>query len=68
MGIANPIETIIGILTVIDQVRAKMEGTPLAGLSPWLTCLDPRRSMTAELVTMPPVWCKSQTIGRNVGV
>ena len=34
MGIANPIETIIGILTVIDQVRAKMEGTPLADF-PW---------------------------------
>lgn len=34
MGIANPIETVIGILTVIDEVRAKMEDTPLATF-PW---------------------------------
>jgi hypothetical protein len=34
MGIANPVETVIGILAVMDEVRAKMEGTPLAAF-PW---------------------------------
>lgn len=34
MGIANPVETVVGILAVIDEVRAKMKGTPLAAY-PW---------------------------------
>ena len=34
MGIANPVQTVIGILAVIDEVRSKMEGTALADF-PW---------------------------------
>lgn len=34
MGIANPVETVVGILALIDEVRIKMEGTPLAAV-PW---------------------------------
>lgn len=34
MGIANPVEAAVGVLALIDEVRAKMEGTPLAAV-PW---------------------------------
>ena len=34
MGITNPVETVIGVLAVIDEVRSKMNGTPLADF-PW---------------------------------
>jgi hypothetical protein len=34
MGVANPAETIVGILAIVDQVKAKMEGTRLATY-PW---------------------------------
>lgn len=34
MGISNPLESTIGILHLIDEVRAKMAGTRLARL-PW---------------------------------
>lgn len=34
MGIANPTEAVVGILALIDEVKAKMEGTRLAEL-PW---------------------------------
>jgi len=34
MGVVNPVETILGVMALIDEVREKMEGTPLAEL-PW---------------------------------
>ena len=34
MGVSNSVETIVGILALIDEVRAKMEGTQLAAF-PW---------------------------------
>jgi hypothetical protein len=34
LGVSNPLETVIGILSLIDDVRAKMEGTKLAEI-PW---------------------------------
>ncbi|WP_315836217.1 hypothetical protein [Bradyrhizobium prioriisuperbiae] len=34
MGASNPVETVISILSLIDEVRAKMEGTKLAAF-PW---------------------------------
>jgi hypothetical protein len=34
MGVANPVETVLGVLAVIDEVRAKMDGTKLAAF-PW---------------------------------
>ncbi len=30
MGVANPAETLVGILALIDEVQTKMEGTSLA--------------------------------------
>jgi len=34
MGVSNPLETMIGILTLLDEVHAKMDGTRLATF-PW---------------------------------
>jgi hypothetical protein len=34
MGVANPAETIVGILSLLDEVRTKMDGTRLAAF-PW---------------------------------
>lgn len=34
MGVSNPAETVVGILCLLDEVRAKMEGTRLAE-RPW---------------------------------
>jgi hypothetical protein len=34
MGVKNPVETTVGILALIDEVRAKMSGTKLATY-PW---------------------------------
>lgn len=34
MGVSNPVETVVGILALLDEVRAKMEGTRLATF-PW---------------------------------
>jgi hypothetical protein len=34
MGVSNPAETVVGILALLDKVRAKMGGTRLAAL-PW---------------------------------
>jgi hypothetical protein len=34
MGVSNPIETVVGILSLIDEVKSKMAGTQLAEI-PW---------------------------------
>ena len=34
MGVSNPAEAVVGILALIDQVRAKLDGTKLAAI-PW---------------------------------
>lgn len=34
MGVSNPVETVIGILHLLDEVRTKMDGTKLAAF-PW---------------------------------
>ncbi|MGE3875800.1 MAG: hypothetical protein AB7F74_22835 [Parvibaculaceae bacterium] len=48
MGIANPLDTVIGILAVIDEVRAKMKGTPLAAF-PWRPASPAAADDLAEL-------------------
>ena len=48
MGIANPVETVVGILAVIDEVRTKMEGTPLAAF-PWRPASPAAADDLAEL-------------------
>jgi len=60
MGIANPIETIIGILSVIDQVRAKMEGTPLAAF-PWRPVSPAAADDLAELAHEAMARCEDVT-------
>ena len=32
MGVSNPVETVVGILALLDKVRAEMEGTGLAAI------------------------------------
>jgi hypothetical protein len=34
MGVSNPVETVLAILALIDETRAKMNGTKLASF-PW---------------------------------
>jgi hypothetical protein len=34
MGVSNPAEAVVGILALIDQTRAKLQGTRLAAF-PW---------------------------------
>lgn len=46
MGVANPVETILGILALIDEVRTKMDGTRLAAF-PW----RPTNPQAAEKLT-----------------
>jgi hypothetical protein len=48
MGIANPVETVIGILALIDEVRVRMEGTPLAAF-PWRPASPAAADDLAEL-------------------
>jgi hypothetical protein len=46
MSVANPVETVVGILALIDEVRAKMHGTKLAAF-PW----RPTKPEAAENLT-----------------
>jgi hypothetical protein len=57
MGIANPVETVIGILALIDDVRAKMEGTPLAAF-PWRPASPAAADDLAELAHDAMVRCE----------
>ena len=60
MGIANPVETVIGILAVIDEVRAKMEGTPL-GAFPWRPASPAAADDLAELAHDAMMRCEDVT-------
>ena len=48
MGVSNPIETTVAILSLIDDVRTKMEGTMLAE-SPWHPASPESADMLAGL-------------------
>ena len=60
MGIANPAETIVGILAVIDEVRSKMEGTPLAAF-PWRPASPAAADDLAELAHDAMMRCDDVT-------
>ncbi|MGE0004199.1 MAG: hypothetical protein AB7S92_01295 [Parvibaculaceae bacterium] len=60
MGIANPVETVIGILAVIDEVRAKMEGTPLAAF-PWRPASPTAADDLAEIAHEAMTRCEDVT-------
>jgi hypothetical protein len=60
MGIANPIETTIGILAVIDEVRAKMAGTHLAEF-PWRPASPAAADDLAELAHEAVMRCEDVT-------
>jgi hypothetical protein len=60
MGIANPVETVIGILAVIDEVRAKMEGTPLAAF-PWRPASPAAADDLAEIAHEAMTRCEDAT-------
>jgi hypothetical protein len=57
MSIANPVETVIGILAVIDEVRAKMKGTPLAEF-PWRPSSPAAADDLAELAHDAMLLCE----------
>lgn len=48
MGVSNPIESVIVILSLIDEVRAKMDGTLLAE-APWRPASPESADVLAEL-------------------
>jgi hypothetical protein len=60
MGIANPVETVIGILAVIDEVRSKMDGTPLAAF-PWRPTSPAAADDLAELAHDAMMRCEDVT-------
>jgi hypothetical protein len=60
MAIANPVETVVGILAVIDEVRAKMEGTPLAAF-PWRPASPAAADDLVELAHDAMIRCEDVT-------
>lgn len=60
MGIANRIETVLGILAVIDEVRSKMDGTPLAAF-PWRPTSPAAADDLTELAHDAIARCKDVT-------
>jgi hypothetical protein len=49
VGVANPAEAVLGILALIDEVRAKMDGTKLAAF-PWRPTSPEAAENLADLV------------------
>jgi|GEM_PF-3767463 len=60
MGIANPVETVVGILALIDEVRSKMEDTPLAAF-PWRPVSPAAADDLAELAHDAMMRCEDVT-------
>lgn len=60
VGVSNPIETIVGILSLIDDVRAKMEGTHLAA-TPWRPVSPDSAEVLAELTREALARCDDVT-------
>ena len=60
MGVANPIETIVGILSLLDEVRTKMDGTPLAEF-PWRPVSPESAEMLAGLAHQALARCDDIT-------
>jgi hypothetical protein len=60
MGVSNPVETVVAILSLIDDVKAKMEGTELAEL-PWRPVSPKSADVIAGLVHEALVRCDDVT-------
>jgi hypothetical protein len=60
MGVSNPAETIVGILAVIDEVKAKMDGTKLATY-PWSPTSPEDADKLAGLATEALLRCEDIT-------
>jgi hypothetical protein len=60
MGVSNPAETIVGILALIDQVKAKMDGTKLATF-PWRPASPEDADALASLATEALLRCDDIT-------
>jgi hypothetical protein len=60
MGVSNPIETTLGILSLIDEVRAKMEGTQLAEF-PWRPVSPESADVLAKLASEALTRCDDTT-------
>lgn len=60
MGIKNPIESIVGILALLDEVRLKMKGTGLAEI-PWRPRLPDSADELAGLCHEPFERCDDVT-------
>jgi hypothetical protein len=60
MGIANPAESIVGILALIDEVRAKMAGTALGDYA-WRPVSEDSADALASLVSDPMERCQDTT-------
>ena len=48
MGVSNPVETVVAILSLLDDVKAKMDGTKLAEIA-WRPQLPQSADDLAEL-------------------
>ena len=60
MGVQNPVETIVGILSLLDEVRTKMKGTPLASV-PWRPVSPESADFLARLAHDPLLRCDDVT-------
>lgn len=60
MGISNPVETVIGVLSIIDEVRSKMDGTQLAAV-PWRPALPESADKLAALAQEALARCDDVT-------
>jgi hypothetical protein len=60
MGVSNPVETIVGILYLLDEVRAKMKGTQLADV-PWRPISPESADIIAALTQEPLARCDDVT-------
>jgi hypothetical protein len=60
MGVSNPVEAVVGILTLMDEVRAKMKGTPLADV-PWRPVSSESIDILSALTHEPMARCDDIT-------
>lgn len=60
MGVSNPAEAVVGIMHLLDEVRAKMEGTRLAE-RPWRPASPDSAHALAELATEALARCDDAT-------
>ncbi len=60
MGVANPVEAMIGVMALIDEVHKKVEGTQLAEV-PWRPSSPDTADELAALIQQAMVRCQDPT-------